>query len=162
MGNGFPGPRPKTTAGGAGIESLYIMNDAANIDTILVGIFEDAQELDRAAQRLNTEGFETEVFDDSVLTERTTVDPLPVGTVPAVAPAPAEQTNTVEADWSTINRAVKPLFADYKFPDEVLDSYATTLYRKGKLAVVRTEPELADQVIGIMRECGASRVDRHD
>ena len=69
-------------------------------------------ELDQAAQQLNTEGFENEVFDDSVLAEPRTVDPLPVGTVPAVAPAPVEQSDTVEADWSTTG--VKPLFADYR------------------------------------------------
>ena len=138
------------------------MRDTAKIESILVGIFDDAQDLERAAERLAAEGFEYIIFDEALATEEPcNVDPIPVGPVLAVGPVPAQDHNT-QSDLSAIGRTVRARLADYNLPDDVIETYATALYRKGKLALVRTEPELADQVIEILRDCRASRVDRHD
>jgi hypothetical protein len=139
------------------------MNDAANIETVLVGIFDDAQDLDRAAKRLGEEGFGSEIFDNTVVIEDPrSVDPLPVGTVLAVGPDTGERLEGLEPDLAAITRRVKSLLADYDFPNEVIESYATMFSRNAKLGLVRTEPELADRATEILRECKASRVDRYD
>jgi hypothetical protein len=138
------------------------MKDTAKIESILVGLFDDAQELERAAERLAAEGFEYTIFDEALATEEPcVVDPIPVGPLLAVGPIPAQERNT-DSDLSAIGRTARSRLVDYHLPDDVIETYATALYRRGKLALVRTEPELADQVTEILRDCRASRVDRHD
>jgi hypothetical protein len=41
----------------------------------------------------------------------------------------------------------------------VIEAYATTFYHKGKFVLARTD---AERVMNILRECGATRVNRHD
>ena len=143
-------------------ESLLTMRDAAKIESILVGIFDEAQELERAAERLAAEDFEFTIFDEALATEEPcVVDPIPIGSLLAVGPVPAQERNT-DSNLSAIGRTVRSRLVDYHLPDDMIETYATALYHKGTLAVVRTEPELADQVIEILQDCRASRVDRYD
>jgi hypothetical protein len=44
----------------------------------------------------------------------------------------------------------------------VIEAYATTFYHNGEFILVRADNERADQAMEILRECGATRVYRHD
>jgi hypothetical protein len=61
-----------------------------------------------------------------------------------------------------IARAFKAHLADYDLPDQVIEAYTTTFYHGGKLVLVRTRPQRDEQVVKILRQCGASRVNRYD
>jgi hypothetical protein len=153
----------RTAAYRLGFDSLLAMNNTGKIECIFVGVFDEAQSLDRAAERLAAEGFEYSLLDEATAREEPcNVDPVPVGPVLAVGPVPAQGSDLVASDLSSIGRAVRSQLVGYNLPDEVIGTYTTTLYRKGKLVIVRTEPELAEQITDLLRKCGASRVDRHD
>ena len=143
------------------------MNNSAKTESVIVGIFDNGQDLDRALERLAAAGFEDTIFDEAVVAEEPgnvgPVGPVPVGPVlaPGVVP-PAEGMGSVESDLPTIVRAFKSRLADYHLPDDVIEAYATALYHKGKFVLVRTEPECAKHVMEILQECRASRVNRHD
>ena len=59
-------------------------------------------------------------------------------------------------------RAFKAHLADYHLPNEVIEGYATTFYHDGKFVLVRTHPQRDEEVVGILRKYGASRVNRYD
>ena len=44
----------------------------------------------------------------------------------------------------------------------MIEAYATTFFHNGEFVLVRTDNERAEQVMEILRECGATRVNRHD
>jgi hypothetical protein len=88
------------------------------------------------------------------------VGPVPVG--PVLAPGVPAEGLSSESDLATIVRAFKSHLADCHLPDDVIEAYATAFYHKGKFLLVRTEPECAKHVMEILRECHASRVNRHD
>ena len=90
------------------------------------------------------------------------VGPVPVGPVLAPGVVPTEGSGSVESDLPSIARAFKSHLADCHLPDDVIEAYATAFYHKGKFILVRTEPECAKHVMEILRECRASRVNRHD
>ena len=61
------------------------MNDAAKMETVIVGIFDDSQDLERADKRLAEAGFEGAVYDKAVGAEESCdVNPVAVG--PVLAP----------------------------------------------------------------------------
>jgi len=142
------------------------MKNTANIHSVTVGIFDDARDLDRAVERLAAAGFEDTVYDQAIVAQEPgnvgPVGPVPVGAVLAPGLVPAEVLGTVEPELATIVRAFKSHLADYHLPDDVIEAYATTFYHKGKFVLVRTHPERDEQVVKILRQCGASRVNRHD
>jgi hypothetical protein len=137
------------------------MSNSANRESVIIGIFDDSQDLNRADQQLAAAGFEGTVYDEAVEAEESCVNPVPVGPVLAPGVVPTEGAGSVESDLPAI-RALKSHLADCHLPDDVIDAYATAFYHKGKFIVVRTEPECAKHVSEILRECGASRVNQHD
>ena len=44
----------------------------------------------------------------------------------------------------------------------MIEAYASTFYHGGEFILVRTDTEHAGQVMLILRECGATQVNRHD
>jgi hypothetical protein len=139
------------------------MKTIAKIRCVIVGIFDNARDLDQAVERLAAAGFEDTVYDEAIVAEEPrNIGPIPVGPVLAPGAVPAQVLGSVEPDLSTIVRAFKSHLADYHLPDNVIEAYARAFYHKGKFVLVRTEPERAEQVMEILRECGASRVNRHD
>ena len=134
---------------------------AMNTETIVVGIFDNSQDLERADKQLATAGFEAAIHDEAIVAQESSkVSPVPVGSV--LAPGgPTDDVGTVESDSSAI-AAFRSHLADCHLPDDVIDAYATAFSHNGKFVLVRTEPECAKHVTGILEECSATRVNRHD
>jgi hypothetical protein len=47
-------------------------------------------------------------------------------------------------------------------PKEVIKAYAVMFYHNGEFLLVRSDAGRAEQAMRILRECGATRVNRHD
>ncbi len=122
--------------------------------TTIVGIFDNARDLDEAVEGLAESRIEDTVFDEAIVAEEAgNVGALGMGVLtPHLPPKP---------DRHTIIQAFKAHLADYRLPDEVIEGYATTFYHKGKFVLVKTDPQRAEQAIQILRECRASQVNRH-
>jgi hypothetical protein len=146
------------------------MKSAAKIRSVTVGIFDNAHDLERAVAQLAGAGFDgTAVYDEAIGLQEPSnvapVGPVPVGPVLAPGVVSAEVADSVERDVRdvpNIVRAFKSHVADYDFPDQVIEAYTTTFYHGGKFVLVRTHPERDEQVVKILRQCGASRVNRYD
>jgi len=123
--------------------------------------------MDRAVERLAAAGFDDTVYDEAIVKEEPgSVDPA----IPTLAPRSSpevvlgsDEPNLLpKRDKQTIVRAFKSQLADYHLPNEVIEAYATTFYHGGKFVLVTTDAERAEQAMKILRECGATRVNRHD
>ena len=133
-----------------------------NTETVIVGIFDNSQDLERADKQLAAAGFEATVYDETIAAEESVgVSPVPVGPMLAPGTVPREDLGTAESDVPAMS-AFKSHLAECQLPDEVIDAYATAFSHKGKFVLVRTEPECAKHVMEILEECSASRVNRHD
>ena len=129
--------------------------------TTIVGIFDNARDLDQAVERLAEAGIEDTVFDEAIVAgEAGNVGPVfgPVSSTPGIIVKPELPS---KPDRHAIIRAFKAHLADYHLPEDIIDGYATTFYHKGKFVLVKTDPQRAEQVIQILRGCRASRVNRH-
>jgi hypothetical protein len=84
------------------------------------------------------------------------------GSAPPVVLSSVKSDLPPKPDMDAIVRAFKTRLADYRLPDSVINAYATTFYHNGKFILVRTDTKRAEQVMEILRGCGASRVVRHD
>ena len=155
----------RTTAQGAGFESSLEMANTAKIRSVTVGIFDNAHDLEQAVAQLAGAGFDgTAVYDEAIVAKEPG-DVAPVGPVIAPGVVPAEAAGSVERDVRdvpNIVRAFKSHLADYDLPDQVIEGYTTTFYHGGKFVLVRTHPQRDEQAVKILRQCGASRVNRYD
>jgi hypothetical protein len=130
----------------------------------VVGIFDidNAREMGQSVERLAAAGFDDTVYDEAIVPEDTgSVAPVfgPGSEPPAVVGSPD---SPPKADLRTIVRAFKTHLAQYHLFDEVIEDYATAFYRNSKFVLVRTDTQRAEQVVKILHESGASRVNRHD
>ncbi|MGA7901542.1 MAG: hypothetical protein WCC08_14775 [Terrimicrobiaceae bacterium] len=133
-----------------------------NTETVIVGILDNSQDLERADKQLAAAGFEATVYDEAIAAEEPVgVSPVPVGPMLAPGTVPREDLDTAESDVPAMS-AFKSHLAECQLPDEVIEAYATAFSHKGKFVVVRVEPECAKHVMEILEECSASRVNRHD
>jgi hypothetical protein len=133
--------------------------------TTSVGIFDTARDLEKAVERLARAGFEDTVYDEGIVGgEAVNVGPtvFAPGYAPAVVWGDAKAASPPKADHDTVVRAFKAHLADYHLPKEVIKAYATTFFHSGEFILVKTRAEQADQVVAILRDCGATRVNRHD
>jgi hypothetical protein len=131
--------------------------------TTIIGIFDNARDLDRAVDKLARAGFEDTVFDEAIVAEDAGKgDPIvfALGHAPAVPWAGAKPNFKAKPTRNAVIRAFKAHLAEYKLPDEVIEGYAITLHHS-EFLLVKTEPHRADQVVAIMRDCAAVRADRH-
>ena len=104
---------------------------------MIVGIFDDSQDLEEANKRLAAAGFEGAVYGAAFRAEESCeVAPMAVGPVLAPGFVPPDGSEERESGLSQI------------------DAFMSHL--------VRTEPECAKYVVPILQECRASRVDQHD
>ena len=138
------------------------MNDAAKMETVIVGIFDDSQDLERADKRLAEAGFEGAVYDRAVGAEESCdVNPVAVGPVLAPGVMATDESGDREFEVPGID-VFRSHLADCHLPNEVIDAYATTFAHQGRFLVVRTEPECVKYIMAILQDCHASRVDQHD
>jgi hypothetical protein len=131
--------------------------------TTIIGIFDNARDLDRAVDKLARAGFDETVFDEAIVAEDAgRGDPIvfALGHTPALAWGVTPHARP-KMNRSTVIRSFKARLAEYKLPDDVIEGYAITLHHS-EFLLVRTEPTRAEQVVSIMRDCGAARADRHD
>ena len=81
------------------------MKNSAKIESVIVGIFDNAQDLDQADERLAAAGFEGTVYDEAIVAEEPSnvdpVGPVPVGPVLAPGVVPTEDLGSVESDLPT-------------------------------------------------------------
>jgi hypothetical protein len=137
--------------------------------TTIVGIFDNARDLDKAIERLARAGFQDTVYDEAI------VGGEPGGRGPAVfAPGygpPVAWGSSAAPEWRpepgqhalhAIVGAFRAHLADYGVPAELIQAYAVTFNHNGEFILVRTDAERAEQAMEILRRCGATRVNRHD
>jgi hypothetical protein len=135
--------------------------------TTIVGIFDDTGDMDRVAERLADSGIDASIYDDTLVTEEPgSIDPavptLAPGAVPTVVLG-AEEPNLLSArDRDTVVRAFKRRLSDYDLSDDEIETYATTFLHKGKFVLVKADADQAEQVMKILKDSGATRVNRHD
>jgi hypothetical protein len=141
------------------------MTNTAKIRSVTVGIFDNAHDLEQAVAQLASAGFDgTAVYDQPIVAQEPG-NVAPVGPVLAPGVVPAEVAGSVERDVRdvpNIVRAFKSHLANYDLPDQVIKAYTTTFYHGGKFVLVRTHRQGDEQVVKILRRCGASRVNRYD
>ena len=143
-------------------DSLLKMKDSSKMESVVVGIFDNSQDLDRADKGLAAAGFESAVYDEAVGAEESCeVDPVAVGSVLAPTAVSTDGSAGGESDLPGMG-AFRSHLADHGLPNEVIDAYATAFSHEGRFLVVRTEPECVKYIVPILRDCGASRVDEHD
>ncbi len=152
--------------------------------TTVVGIFDDASNLEKAVERLAAAGIDNTVYDEStVAAEQGRVGEIrsvlppgaipavgavpPAGIVPAAGVAPANGVvddirNSRAPDQHTIVEDFKAALEDYRLPGDAITAYARTLQHHGKFVLIGTQSDRAEQAVNILRDCGASTVDRHD
>ena len=131
--------------------------------TTIIGIFDNARDLDKAVDRLARAGFEDTVFDENIVAEEAgRAEPIvfALGHTPASVWGGAEQTSRSKPNRNNVIRAFKAHLSDYNLPDNIIEGYAITLHHS-EFLLVKTETERADQVVSILRESRAVRVDRH-
>jgi hypothetical protein len=131
--------------------------------TTIIGIFDNARDLDKAVDKVARAGFQDTVFDEAIVAEEAGKGG-PIVFAPALSPAVAwgnaEPRFRSKPNQNAIIRAFKAHLANYHLPDDVIEGYAITLHHS-EFLLVKTEAERADQVMAILRDCGAVRTDRH-
>jgi hypothetical protein len=138
------------------------MKDAEKMESVIVGIFDDSQDLEEADKRLAAAGFEGAVYGAaSGADESCEVTPVTVGPVLAPGFVQSDGSEERESELSQI-AAFRSHLVDCHLRDEVIEAYATAYSHQGRFLVVRIEPECAKYVVPILEECRASRVDQHD
>jgi hypothetical protein len=150
----------ETTGQAASFEFLLEM---ATIRSVTIGIFDDAGEVARAVDRLGAAGFEdTIVYDGATARHEQqhapAVGPVPVGSIVAPGSLCAEEPASIDPAV----RAFRAHLADCRLPAEVIEGYVTSFCHDGKFVLVRTHPQRDEEVVGILRRFGASRVNRYD
>jgi hypothetical protein len=131
--------------------------------TTIIGIFDNARDLDRAVNTLARAGFEDTVFDEAIVAEDAGKgDPIvfALGHAPAVPWGGAQPNFRPKPNRNAVIRAFKAHLAEYKLRDDVIEGYAITLHHS-EFLLVKTEANRAEQVVTIMRDSGAVRADRH-
>jgi hypothetical protein len=134
--------------------------------TTIVGIFDDAWNVEKAIEQLAAAGFEDTVFDEAIVTEQ----PGSSGAIPFRAPGSAAENDFVreranlipKPDRRTIVDAFKAQLEHYNLSHDVINGHATAFIHDGKFILVKTDPERADQAMTILRNCNATRIVRHD
>jgi hypothetical protein len=137
--------------------------------TTIVGIFDNAWDLEKAVERLARAGFEDTVYDEASVSGEPGGTAGPAVFAPGYGP-PVAWGSGAEPGWRpkpvhhaqhTIVEAFKAHLADYHLPAEAIDAYAVNFNHNGEFILVKTKPERAAEAMEILRGCGASKVDRH-
>ena len=139
--------------------------------TVIVGIFDDARNLDKAIEALSDEGIEEAVFDQSIVSQETfsSVAGTFVPGSPSLPGSPYILPGHAQGDPGTVPGAtrgeVSKLFRthlqDYHLSDAVIESYAISFEHGGKFVIVKVDPDRAQAVIDIFKRFEAARINRH-
>ncbi|HEU4679080.1 MAG TPA: hypothetical protein VFS35_06140 [Terrimicrobiaceae bacterium] len=137
------------------------MKDPTNAESVVVGVFDNSQDLEQADKELVVAGFEAAVYDQAVGSgELLNVNPVVVG--PVLAPGIASTEDSETDDYRRPDaEAFRSYLGDCRLQDEIVEAYLAAYSHRSRFLVVRTEPECVKHVMGILRDCRASRVDRH-
>lgn len=136
--------------------------------TTIVGIFDEAEDLEKAVERLAGDDFENTVYDENIVAQELgEVDAARPVLAPGAAPEVvlgSDAPNVLpKADRHTIARAFKERLArDHNLSDTEIDAYATTLLHHGKFVMVEADSRRAEKAMEILRNSGATKVNRHD
>jgi hypothetical protein len=132
--------------------------------TTIVGIFDNTRDMEQAVVRLAEAGLEDAIYDDAILAQETeNVGPIVAsGAAQPVLARSVRPDSPSKPNIDTIIRAFKRHLANYHLPSDVINAYATTFLHGGKFILVKADPQRSEQVIAILRQCGASRVTPHD
>ena len=129
--------------------------------SIIVGIFDNELDLDRAVNQLADEGFQETVFDQGILAQEVRGDE-------AFLFAPGTGAHgrigklTPENREATVRAFKSHLEDDFHLPARVIEGYAHTFYHGGEFVIVKAAPRQAGRVEELLRDCRASRVNRHE
>ena len=133
--------------------------------TTIVGIFDNERDLDKSVGRLAHAGFEYTVYDEAIVAG----EPGNFGSVvfssgygPAVSWGSTEPALLPKRGRHRVVQAFKAHLAHCDLPNKVIEAYATTFSENGQFVLVKTDTVRAEQVMEILRECGARQVNRHD
>ena len=131
--------------------------------TTIVGIFDNERDLDKSVGRLAHAGFKYTVYDEAIVAE----EPGSFGSVvfwsgygPAVSWGSTEL--LTKRGRHRVARAFKARLAHCNLPNKVIEAYATTFSENGRFVLVKSDTVRAEQVMEILRECGARQVNCHD
>lgn len=132
--------------------------------TTIVGIFDNTRDMEQAVVRLAEAGLEDAIYDDAILAQETeNVGPIVAsGAAQPVLARSVRPDSPSKPNIDTIIRAFKRHLANYHLPSDVINAYATTFLHGGKFILVKADPQRSEQVISILRQCGASRATPHD
>jgi hypothetical protein len=128
---------------------------------LVVGIFDDERNLNRAVERLAAEGFEDTVFDEATVSEGpANSGPTPVGPVLVAGAVPVQAVG--KGDLSQAARSFRSRLADYDLPETEVETYAREFERSAKFILVTPDPERMTRAMEVLRECQASRINKHE
>ena len=106
------------------------MKDPAEIESVIIGIFDDSQQMEEADKRLAAAGFEGAVYGAAFRADESCeVNPVAVGTLLAPGFVPPDGSEDRESGLSRID-AFRSRLAECHLRDEVIDAYATAYQTK--------------------------------
>ena len=134
--------------------------------TTIIGVFDNARDLDIAVTKLAEADFNDTIFDDGIMADEAGGG-LPAIYAPHMGQAATWNVGEPERkprkpSHEAVVQAFKQHLEKHHLSDDIIQGYAVTFNHDGKFAIVKTNPQKADSAMKIMRECGASRVNRHD
>lgn len=130
---------------------------------VVVGIFDEEHDLEIAVRHLAEHGFEDTVFEQSIIAQETGVNVMPTGTFSGSIMG---QSGTFGVQLNHDRTANTQLFKghlkdDFGLSAEIVESYATSFQHDAKFVVVRVQSDRAEEVMDILQDCKASRVNQH-
>jgi PAS domain S-box-containing protein len=133
--------------------------------TTIVGIFDNERDLDKSVGRLAHAGFKYTIYDEAIVGG----EPGSFGSLvfsssygPPVSWSSNEPPLLSKRGRQRVIQAFKAHLAHYDVPNKVIEAYATTFSENGRFVLVKTDAVRAEQVMEILRECGARQVNCHD
>ncbi len=131
--------------------------------TTIVSLFDDSLALDRAVTNLSSGGFDERVFDASIVSREVGHGVSPLFT-PGTGPAPGSAGlahSYPDDSREEVSRTFRSHLNDRGIPDDEVDAYVTNFEHGAKFVIVAVEPKRATEAMELLRNAGASRVDRH-
>jgi hypothetical protein len=136
--------------------------------TTIVGIFDAPEQVEKAAKRLAEADFDAIVLDETILEQEPesidlTAPGLVRGAAGEMVAGRVEGNLPPRRDKQAVMKAFRErLTEEYRLPDKVTDGYATTLAHSGRFVLVRAAAKDSERAMQLLRDSGASRVDKHD
>ena len=134
----------------------------------VVAIFDSAEQVEDAVSRLAPLKLEVEVLDEMNLAQEPgSIDPagpaLVRGAAVAAAAGREQPTLIPKPDNPTLAREFRARLEDeYGLADDVIEAYAITFGHGGRFVLVRANGKDSDRAMEVLRNAGATRVNKHD